>query len=211
MDQLYAVNAVVALAVAGLVISNVSHDLGVPSSLSRYVAPILGGAAFLVAVLWLDAPEAFALSGVLTLSILVLRLVFRRGLRGVEGSLPTQDWAEVTYPLAGTLSLAAGWGLLGDRWLAFTPIAFMAWGDSVAGLARASIWRGNMGSPWPSMAMLSVCLVAAGVYRPYWMGALGALAATAAERARPRVSVFWDDNLHLVAASLVVMGVAART
>ena len=27
-------------------------------------------------------------------------------------------------------------GLMGDRWLAFVPIAFMAWGDSVAGLTR---------------------------------------------------------------------------
>ncbi len=52
-----------------------------------------------------------ALSGALSLFILVLRLGFRRGLRGVRCSLPTQVWAEVTYPLAGTVSLAAGWVL----------------------------------------------------------------------------------------------------
>ena len=121
-------------------------------------------------------------------------------------------WAEVTFAMAGTASLAVGWGLLGDRWLAFLPIAFMAWGDSIAGFLRASLWRGNVARAglWPSVAMLGVCLAAAPLYQPYWIGALGALVATAAERRRPMIRVVWDDNLNVVAASLSVMAVPAR-
>ena len=208
--QAFAVSGSFSVALVGLVASNFLYDRGVPNTISRYAAPVLGGTAFLVALLWLDAWTAVALSGLLTLLILTLRLGFRRGLRGVEGNLPTQAWAEVTYAMAGTASLAVGWGLLGDRWLAFLPIAFMAWGDSFAGLLRASLWRGKVAGLWPSVAMLGVCLAAATVYQPYWIGALGALMATAAERRRPMILRVWDDNLNVVAASLAVMGVMAR-
>ncbi len=141
IEQAFAVGGVASVAGAGLMASNILYDRGVANSLSRYVAPILGGVAFLVAVLWLDAWTATVLSGVMALIILVARLGFRRGLRGVRGNLPTQAWSEVTFALAGTAALAIAWGLLGDRWLAFLPIAFMAWGDSIAGLARATVWR----------------------------------------------------------------------
>ena len=166
--------------------------------------------AFLIAVLWLDPWTAVALSGVLTLAILVLRLGFRRGLRGVRGSLSTQAWVEITYPAAGTVSLAVGWLLLGDRWLAFVPIAFMAWGDSFAGLARElSISLGRRLGVWPSAAMLTCCLATGLLFQPYWIAALGAISATAAERFCPRVHSVRDDNWAVVAASLAVMGVLA--
>ena len=108
----YAVSGIAFLAVAGLAGSNFAYHRGIPNSTSRYLAPILGGVAFLVAVLWLDVWTAVTMSGIMSLLILVLRLGFRRGLRGVEGNRPTQAWAEVSYALAGTLSLAVGWGLL---------------------------------------------------------------------------------------------------
>ncbi len=53
--------------------------------------------------------------------------------------------------------------------------------------------------------MLAVCLAAAVVVRPYWIGALGALAATAAEYFRPTTNPLWDDNWAVVAASLYTM------
>ncbi len=209
LGQVYAVSGIAFLAIAGLAGSNFAYDRGIPSSTSRYLAPVLGGFAFLVAVLWLDVWTAMTVSGVMSLLILVLRLGFRRGLRGVEGSRPTQAWAEVTYALAGTISLALAWGLLGDEWLAFLPIAFMAWGDSVCGLARATLWRSNVASLCPSVAMLGVCLAAAALFQPYWIGAVGAVVATAAERGRPMVLCVWDDNLHVVAVSLAAMTVVA--
>lgn len=206
LDQMAAVAGIGLLSSVGLLASNFLYDRGVPNAVSRYAAPVLGGVAFLVAVLWLDVWIAVTLSGGMTLIMLALRSGFRRGLRGVEGTLRTQAWAEVTYPLAGTISLAVGWGLLGDRWLAFLPIGFMAWGDSTAGLLRATIWLGKRSSLWPSVAMFGVSLVAAATYQSYWIGVTGALVATVAERRRPIVFTFWDDNLHLVAVALLVMG-----
>ena len=58
--------------------------------------------------------------------------------------------------------------------------------------------------------MFGVCLVAAVFYHSYWIGIAGALVATVAERRRPMVLTFWDDNLHLVAAALLVMGVLVK-
>ena len=211
LDQIVAVIGVVLVALAGLVASNVLYDRGVPSAASRYVAPVLGGVAFLIAVTWLDAWTAVTLASVLAASILALRLGFRRGLRGVHGTLPTQAWSEVTYATAGAASLAIGWGVLGEPWLAFLPVAFMAWGDSAAGFARATVWRDNVASVWPTMAMLGVCLATAAFFQPYWIGALGAVAATAAERRRPVVLTLWDDNVHVVVVSLSTMAVLART
>ncbi len=210
LEQAFAVGSIATLALASLVASNFMYDRGVPSTQSRYVAPVLGGAAFLMAVLLLDAWTATALSGALALGILALRVGFRRGLRGVTGNLKSQAWAEVTYATAGAASLAIGWTWLGDKWLAFLPIAFMAWGDSAAGLLRATIWSRNVGSLWPSLAMLGVCLAVAALFQPYWIGALGALVATGAERRRPMVLIIWDDNLHVVAMSLAVMGAVAK-
>lgn len=121
LEQPLAVSGSLAVAMIGLAASNLLYDRRVANSISRYVAPILGGVAFLVAVLWLETWTAPVLAGAMTLFILAVRLGFRRGLRGVKGDLPSQAWSEVTYALAGTAALAVGWGLLGDRWLAFAP------------------------------------------------------------------------------------------
>ena len=214
MSPAYASMAMVLLALSGLATSNFLCDRGVPGTVSRRAAPLLGGSAYLIAVLWLDAWTAVTLSAVLALFIVVLRIGFPRGLRGVKRSLSSGDWAEIAYPMAGTASLAVGWGLLDDKWLAFLPIAFMAWGDSVAGLVRGvASWNGKDMGVWrPSMAMLGVCLTAAALFEPYWIGALGAIVATVAERFRLLAHRFWADNWVpddpvIVAASLGVMAV----
>ena len=215
MSQIYAVCVIVLLGFSGLITSNYLYDHGARNSLARRAAHVLGGAAILMAVLWLDVWTAVTVSGLLAFSILILRLGFRRTLRGVGRTASTHDWAEIAYPMAATVSLAVGWGLLGDRWLAFVPIAFMAWGDSVAGLVRATIRRGSMARIWPSMAMLGVCLTTALLFQPYWIGVLGAMVATVAERFRLIAHGLWDDNWVpddpvIVAASLTVMVVLTR-
>ena len=88
LGQAFAVSGIVMLAFAGLVVSNFVYDRGVPSSRSRYLAPILGGAAFLVAVLWLDAWTAITLSGILTTLILVLRVGLPRWDKRGQGQPP---------------------------------------------------------------------------------------------------------------------------
>ena len=78
----------------------------------------------------------------LTGMIAFLRLGLGHQLDGVTSEGRSQVWAEITFPAAGALSLVVGWALLGDKWLAFTPIAFMAWGDGAGGLLRDIMnWR----------------------------------------------------------------------
>ena len=190
---------------AGLGLSNLLRDRGVPRSLARYVAPWCAGAAFLIAVGWLEPGVAIPLAVVLTAMLVVLKAFRPAALRGIEGELASQAWSEITFGLSGVASLAVGWGWLGDPWLGFLPIAFMAWGDSTAGLARAMFRRSNMASVWPSLGMAAICLGAAFLFEPYWIGAVGAVAATIAERKRPRLGVWWDDNAHVVAVSLTTM------
>ncbi len=204
-QDLPAVLLILVLAGAGLGGANALVDRGLPASVSRYLAPVLVGLAFLAAVLWLDALTAIVLSGSLTAFIAALRARFRDSLRGVKGALDGQAWAEVTFALAGTAGLALGWGLLGDRWLAFTAIAFMAWGDSAAGLARATIWRGRETGPAPSLAMFGVCLAIAGLLQPYAVATAGALVAAGVERFRLGFHKAWDDNWLVVTAPLGAM------
>ena len=129
----------------------------------------------------------------------------RGAFRGVEGQHISQANSEIIFGLAGVASLAIGWGLLGDPWLGFLPFSFMAWGDSTAGILRATFWRSNVTSVWPSFGMLAICLGIALLFHPYWIGAAGAAAATVAERIRPRFGTWWDDNAHVVAVSLTTM------
>ena len=210
-EQAYAAGAVAAVGLAALVVSNVLHDRGVDAAVSRSVASAVGGVAFLLAVLWMSAWPAVAVAAAMAGLMLGLRLRYGRGLRGTDGSRSGQTWAQLTYAAVGVTSLAVGWGILGDRWLAFLPIAFVAWGDAAAGLARATVWRGSVASVWPSAVMLAVCLAAAALFQPYWIGAVGAVVAALAERYRPRIGVLWDDNVNVAAASLGAMALLLGT
>lgn len=208
MDQAYTASGILLLVAAGIVASDLLYDRGVSAAISRRVSGLFGGGAYFIAVLRLDPGVAIALSGTITLAVLILRLGYRQALRGLKGTIPTQAWAEITYPLAGTFALAIGWGLLGDKWLAFVPIAFMAWGDILSGfVSEAMIWRRWELGMRPSLAMLGFCLAIAALFQPYWIGATGALAATAAERFPPSVFGVRDDNWVVVGASLTVMAV----
>jgi len=198
---------IVILAFIALSGSNFLYDLGVPRVLSRRFAPVIGGIAYLVAILCLDKWTAVAVTGTLTLIITVLRLGFRQKLRGVRGNHPAQNWTEISYPAVCTISLLVGWGILGNYWLAFLPIAFVSWGDSAAGLARDYISIDNSPTICTMASMLIVCLCAAIFFHPYWIAMIGAAIATLSERFRPGFLKFWDDNMNIVATSLPTMAI----
>ena len=206
LGETLALAGIVALALGGLATANIAFDKGIDAAFTRRVPGVLGGVAFLMAVLWLSPWTATGVALAVTLGMLIAKLRFRRGLRGVSGSLSPQAWAEITYPLAGAVSLAVGWGLLEDRLLAFLPIAFMAWGDSVSGLTRdVLLRRGTVPRSWPLIGMLLTCLALATLIEPYWIGALGAVVATVSERYSPRINGVRDDNWLTVVGSLGVM------
>jgi dolichol kinase len=205
--ELAAATGIAGLSVLGLAGANYLRDRGVDSQISRRLAAVLGGGVYLLGVLLLDGWTVVILSGAIAVLILGLRLRFRERLRGVSGAESGQRWGEVAYTLAGAASMVVGWGILGDKWLAFAPIAFMAWGDNAAGLVRARVASEGGASPWPSVAMLSVCLGVASLYQPSWIAAAGAVVATTAERFCPSSHPLWDDNWAIVVASLSAMAV----
>ena len=208
MDQIPAGILTVFLAFGGLLASNKMRDRGFQTRWTRRLPGITGGGAYLVAVLWLDVWTAVGIAASLTVMIAILRLALGHQLRGVTSEGSSQVWAEITYPAAGTLSLVVGWALLGDKWLAFTPIAFMAWGDGAGGLLREILnWRRRVSARWPSVVMLGACLASAAFYQPYWVGAAAAVTAAGAEYYSPRIPWLRDDNLSVVVASLAVMSV----
>ncbi len=196
---------VVGLALSSLLGSSVLRDRGVDAALCRRLAAVTGGTAYLMAVLRLDAWLAIALATAMACLIVMLRVGFTRYLRGVSGPRGERAFGEATFAVAGAASLAIGWGLLGDRWLGFIPIAFMAWGDNAAGLVRDRMTRGRDTSPWPSLAMFAVCAAFGALYQPHWAGLAAAVAATAVERIHWTSHPLWDDNWTIPAASLATL------
>ena len=74
-----------------------------------------------------------------------------------------------------------------------------------------SLRRGKDVNTVPSTAMLASCPAIGVLFQHYWIGALGAIFAVAAERFSLRVATVWDDHLNVVAASLAVMGALVKS
>jgi hypothetical protein len=209
LNEITAVAIVAAMACAGLGLSMLGHRFEGRRERSplRCLAGMVGGLAFLAQVAWLDAWTAVMVSGVLTLAVSAVRI--GRGFHAAAPGRPEQSWAEVTFALSATASLAVGWGMLGNEWLAFVPIAFMAWGDNAAGFARSTIWKDDPATPLPSFCMLAVCLVSSLLFHPWFIGAGAGLLVTLAERYRVRLIGWCDDNPVIVAISLGTMALLA--
>ena len=205
MSTGFALPVILAVVAAGLISANFLIDKGAPNYLSRKGGHLFGGVAYLLGVLWLDFLTAILVSAILTIALCGARLWAPNLLRGIGGSARSHAFVELTYPMAATASLAIGWGLLGDRWLALVPILFMAFGDSVTGIIRSVVYAREVKGNWGSVGMLGVCLGVAVLYQPYWVGAAGAVTATAAERLSPIARGWIDDNSILTLCSLASM------
>lgn len=190
----------------GLYLANYFYDAGIPQYISRKVGHGVGGMGFLLCVFLFSSawwPIIIAVGFVLLLG--GARLVKPQAFRGVGGTGRQHALAEVYFPIAGVISLSVGWAWLGNPWLAVVPILFMAWGDMLTGLVRSQIYGREVKGNWGSVAMILVCLVVAYFFKPYWIGATGAVVATLAERFTPISKGLWDDNWSIVLASLAVM------
>lgn len=190
---------------ASLGAANVLRDHGAPPSLTRWVASVVGGLAYLVAVLWLDVWSAVALSGLSVLFIAMVRMRRASLLRGLRGSAGDEPRSELGYPAAATVALLVGWAALGNPRLAFVAIVFMAWGDASAGLVR-----GRMADSWwqaiaASLTMLGVSLGSAWLFYPSVAGLAAAVAATCVEALWPLTRSKLSDNWPVVASALGLM------
>jgi len=190
----------------GLYLANYFYDRGIEQYISRKVGHGAGGMGFLLCAFLFSSPWwPIILAGGFTLLLGVARLIKPRAFRGVGGTGRQHALAEVWFPFAGTVSLAVGWAWLGNPWLAIVPILFMAWGDMLTGIVRSQVYKKEVKGNLGSVAMIVVCLVVAYLFKPYWIGATGAVVATLVERFTPLSHGWIDDNWTIVIASLLVM------
>jgi hypothetical protein len=184
-----------------LTAANLLSDRGAPAPVSRWVAGSIGGFGYLAAITWLDVWMALSLSAAALLAISALRMYGASHLRGLRGSAPSGSRAELGYPAAATLAIAIGWGALGQPRLALLPIAFMAWGDASAGLAR---WLAGarLQAAAASTAMLAVSLACVAALHAGLAGVIAALGATAAEGLWPLTRSRISDNWPVAGSAL---------
>jgi len=201
LSEPLAILLVVTTAASALVVPNLQHDLGSKPGFARFAGGAIGGLGYFLAVLILESLPAIFLSVSATILVAFLRVGFRGSLRGVIAKDGGGRHAEITFLATATLSLCAGWGLLGSPAIAFVPIAFIAWGDNLAGLIRTETGARLV----PAVGMLVVCLAVAVPALGAAPAALAALVATGLETARPPLPRPLDDNVLIVSSSLVVL------
>jgi hypothetical protein len=205
MSQLLAIGLVLVMAALSLVAASLLRDRGVPPPTTRWLASVIGGFAYVVAVNWLDAGIALALSAVCLAVVAALRARRPCLLRGLRLSPRRESRAELGYPAAATLALAVGCVARHDPRLALVAIACMAWGDASAGLVRD--WRpGSLPHRVAaSAAMLSVSLASAWLLYPSVAGVAAAFAATGAEALWPLTRSSLSDSWPVVGTALAVI------
>ena len=194
-------------ALLGLYLANLFYDYIIPQYISRKLGHLGGCVGFLLCPLLF---ETFWWPLILTTGFTALLLyarVFRpTTFRGVGGSGRLGALAEIHFPATGIVLIGILWGLLGEPWLAIVPLTFMGAGDAITGLIRSRVYGREVKGNWGSLGMLATCLILAYFIYPYWIGAVGAVTATLAEK-YTKTTKYVDDNLTIPLFSAIVMGV----
>ena len=190
----------------GLYLANVFYDYGVPQYISRKVGHLGGAVAFLLCPLLFSSYEwPLILTTAFTFLLLSARMSWPTLFRGVGGSGRPDALAEIHFPATGILLIGVVWGTLDMPWVAIVPLVFMGAGDAVTGLIRSAVYKREVKGIWGSVGMLITCvLVAVCFIEPVWVGLVGAVVATLAEKFTV-TRRFIDDNLTIPLLSGLVM------
>lgn len=190
----------------GLYLANYFYDNKIPQYLSRKIGHLAGCVAFLL-VPFLFSSFIWPLVLVVGFTVLLLytKMMKPDTFRGVGGSGRSNAFAEVNFPATGIVLIGVFWGIFDQPWLAIVPLAFMGGGDAVTGIVRSRMYGKEVKGNWGSVAMLVSCLLLAYFIEPYWIGLVGAVVATLAEK-YTTTSHFIDDNLSIPLVSGAVMG-----
>lgn len=190
----------------GLYISNLLYDYNIPQYISRKIGHLAGCVAFLFTpFLFKDFWWPWILTIGFTALLLYARLFRPRTFRGVGGSGRPEALAEIHFPATGIVTIGVFWGIFNEPWLGIIPLCFMGGGDAVTGLIRLKVYGRETKGNWGSVGMLITCLLLAYFIKPYWIGVIGAIVATLAERFT--YTTRWlDDNATIPISSAFVMG-----
>ena len=189
----------------GLYLANYFYDSKIPQYISRKIGHLAGCIAFMfLPFLFSSWVWPLVLTIGFTILLLYAKLFRPSTFRGVGGSGRTDAFAEIHFPAAGMILVGILWGVFNHPWLAVVPLAFMGGGDAITGIIRARVYGREVKGNWGSFGMIISCLLLAYFIQPYWIGALGAVVATLAER-YTKTSKFIDDNLTIPLVSALVM------
>ena len=195
------------MAVGALLVANVVRDRQMNPAVARFVGSMFAGAAVLSSVFMLDKWEAISLSLVCAVLTIMAKLRFKSLLRGVSGDSPGQSLAEVSFSLSCGGCLIVGWGALYDAVIGAVPILFVAWGDSLAGLSRRTIWMNRPDGVAPSLVMLVACFVIGVLFLETIVSLLASLVAVTVERTRLVIHNGVDDNWLVSGSALLVIAI----
>jgi dolichol kinase len=194
--------------ILSLYLANLFYDYKIPQYVSRKLGHLGGAIGFLLCpLLFMSFWWPFILT--LTFSGLLLYARWRRPnmFRGVGGSGRPEALAEIHFPATGIILIGVLWGIFDQPWLAVVPLCFMGAGDALTGLIRSRVYSKEVKGVWGSLGMIVTCLLFAIFIKPYWIGVLGALIATLAEKWTPTTK-YVDDNLTIPLVSAAVMALS---
>lgn len=192
-------------ALLGMYLANIFYDYKVPQYLSRKVGHLGGCAAFIMMpLLFTTFWWPLILTAGFTALLLYARWFRPAMFRGVGGSGRPNALAEIHFPATGVVLISVLWGIYNQPWLAVVPLSFMGGGDAVTGIIRSQVYHKEIKGLWGSVGMILCCLALAYFIHPYWIGAVGAVVATLAER-YTKTTRYFDDNLTIPLASALVM------
>jgi dolichol kinase len=213
-SELPLVVLVVGVVAAGLWVSNIVYDLGIPHYISRKIGHGAGGLAFLASFVLSSAWWPIFISVIFGILLLITHLIKPDVFRGVGGTgRNNKILAEVWFAWIAVPVFAISWLWLNKPAVAVSSLLFMAWGDGITGLIRWKVYRKPVKGLWGSLAMLCTCLVISWVFiRPFWIGVVASIAATITERTFGDYGVIkWgDDNWAIPVVSMgIILGLMA--
>jgi len=190
----------------GLYLANQFLDTGGRQWLTRKVGHLAGAAGYILcAYMFSSYIWPLILSVGFTLLLGITRIL--RGPTIFRGVARTGTWAEMWYPLSGSIVLAVVWGIFDKPFIAVACITMMGSGDAITGMVRSKFCSTPQKHWSGSVAMFACCLLLAWCFiQPFLIGALAAIGATLAEWLCGDVGkVRWlDDNLAIPIVSAAV-------
>ena len=206
MPQWVAIFLVTFIALWSIAMSNALYDEKVPNYLSRKLAHVGAGIAFVLSAIFFNTGwTIFGITAAFAVLIFLAKWLNPTMIRGIGGAGRPDSMAELWFPLACATSIGVGWLWLGSPWLGVLPCLFVSFGDAVTGLVRSRVYRKETKGLWGTWAMLATCLGLAFLVQPVWIGHAGAVVATIAEMVT-KATRRWDDNPALILGSTAVMG-----
>jgi len=206
----------VAVALTGLLISNVFYDRGTPNYVSRKIGHLAGGIAFLIAFFFSGPGWPIIIATGFGILLLIARLVKPGIIRGVGGTgRSNKIMAELWFPWVAVPVFIICWLWLDKPAVSVACLLFMAWGDGITGFVRSIVYHKAVKGWWGSLAMLCVCLIISAFFiRPFWIGVTASVVAVVTEQSFGEYGIFnWgDDNWAIPVISMItILGLMAIT